>query len=285
MPPKKPGPRVSKSAVRRLPEPVLPGGFFKLSEANWKKLEKEFVRKIPKKARGEIIMATTRMLQRSEAEYHARPVSESIKHITRLGKAANNLLAAWTVSGKPLTDSEFSAAVRADPVRLAHARVARANAIARARARVSGSIRFAEAAIDQELSNVTDDITFDEFHDHLMLFVGACERAPAGVASMAIQAVHPQAFDDWIRDLRDDICPRYELPNTARKDTYRGDKSKTGKPSPFVSFVWEFLQMIDPEYRYVPLSPEALAKAINNVKPRFGTKRARPKKNKSRNRR
>jgi hypothetical protein len=237
---RKPGRRVSKSAVRRLPKPWLPVGVLKVSVANWRKLEKAHGRKIPEEARGEIIAATRRMLRQSEAEYHARPSRESIRHITRLRKAANNLLAVWTLSGKQLTDSEFSAAVRADPVRLAHARVARANAVARARARVSGSIRFAEEAIDQELSEMTDDITFDEFHDHLMLFSEACRRAPVRVTSMAVQGVHRQAFDDWIRDLRDDICPRYGLPNTARKDI-------TTKPSPFASFVWEFLRMIDAE--------------------------------------
>jgi hypothetical protein len=86
------GHRVSKSAVLRLPKPSLPAGYLKL---DWKKLEKAYGHKIPEKARDEIILTTTRMLQRSEAEYHARPLSESIEHIDRLKKAANNLLAAF----------------------------------------------------------------------------------------------------------------------------------------------------------------------------------------------
>ena len=276
--------RVSKSAGPRLPKPSgLVVSFSKPSEAEWEKLEEAYGRKIPDEARSEIIAATTRMLRESIEEYHARPLSESIKHITRLRKAANNLLAAWTVSGKPLTDSEFSAAVRADPVRLAHARVARANAIARARARVSGSIRFAEEAINQELSKVTDDVTFDGFHDHLLVFVGACDRAPALANSMAVEGGRPQAFDDFIKALRYDICPRYGLPTGAAKD-------RPLNPSPFVSFAWEFLRMIDAEYLYKPHSCDALATAINEVDrhrthTRFGRKRARPNKNTSRKRR
>ena len=237
-------------AKRRLPKPWLPVGFLKLDEADWKRLEKAFGHIIPDEARAEFITATKRMLRRSEAEYHARPLSETIKHITRLKKAANNLLAAWTASGLPST-----------------------------------SIHFGEEAIDQELAVATDDITFDEFHDHLMLFVGACTRAPARATSVADQGSTRQARDDWIRDLRDDICPRYGLPTHARKDS-----DKSSKSSPFVSFVWEWQEGIDPEYHRVAASKQALAKAINQVKPlsthtRFGTKRARPKKKKSRNHR
>ena len=233
--------------IRRLPKPWLPGGFLELDEVDWKRLEKALGRIIPNEARGEIITATKRMLRRSEAEYHARPLSETIKHITRLKKAANNLLAAWTASGLP-----------------------------------SASIHFAEEAINQELADATDDITFDEFHDHLMLFAGACTRAPARATSTADQGTTRQARDDWIRDLRDDIFPRYGLPTGARKDS-----DKSNKPSPFVSFVWEFF---DPEPQRVAASEQALAKAINQVKrfrthARFGTKRARPKSKKSRNHR
>ena len=231
----------------RLPKPWLPSGFLKPDDVDWERIENAFGQTIPHKARGEIITATKRMLRRREAEYHARPLSETIKHITRLKKAANNLLAAWTASGLP-----------------------------------SASIHFAEEAINQELSVATDDITFDEFHDHLMLFVGACTRAPARATSTADQGTTRQARDDWIRDLRDDIFPRYGLPTGARKDS-----DKSNKPSPFVSFVWEFF---DPEHQRVAASKPALAKAINQVKrfrthTRFGTKRARPKKKKSRNHR
>ena len=42
MPRRKPGQRVSKSSVRRLPKPLLPVGFLKLSEAEWEKLEKAY---------------------------------------------------------------------------------------------------------------------------------------------------------------------------------------------------------------------------------------------------
>jgi hypothetical protein len=235
---------------RRLPKPWLPVGFLKLEQADWKRLENAFGHIIPDKARGEIITATKRMLRRSEAEHHQRPLSETIEHITRLKKAANNLLAAWTASGLP-----------------------------------SASIHFAEEAINQELSDATDDITFDEFHDHLMLFAGACTRASARATSIAVQGTTRQAWADWIRDLRDDICPRYELPTGARKDS-----DKSSKSSPFVSFVWEFQRGIDPEYQRTPASKQALAKAINQVKrfrthTRFGTKRARPKSKKSRNHR
>jgi hypothetical protein len=247
--PRKPGRRVSKSAVRRLPKPSLPVGVLKVSAADWRKLENEkaYGRKIPEEARGEIIAATRRMLRQSEAEHHARPSRESIKHIARLRKAANDLLAAWTASGLPLA-----------------------------------SIHFAEECINQELAEVTDDVTFDEFHDHLMLFAGACGRAPARATSVAVEGTRSQAFDDWIRDLTV-ICERYEWPTGAAKD-------RPLNPSPFVSFVWELLQGTDPEYRYDPLSPDALATAINEVtRPRthttFGRKRARPKKNTSRKRR
>ena len=243
--------RRDASTKRRLPKPWLPVGFLKLDEADWKRLEKAFGHIIPDEARAEFITATKRMLRRSEAEYHARPLSETIKHITRLKKAANNLLAAWTASGLPSSIDPFcerKLSIRNSPI-------------------------------------ATDDITFDEFHDHLMLFAGACTRAPARATSVADQGTTRQARDDWIRDLRDDICPRYGLPTGARKDS-----DKSSKSSPFVSFVWEWQKGIDPEYHRVAASKPALAKAINQVKrlrthTRFGTKRARPKRKKSRNHR
>ena len=146
-------------------KPKSPFGFtlpsdFKVSNANWEKLQTAYGRKIPDKVRGEIVTATKRMLSRSAAEHSLRPLSETIKHITRLKKAANNLLAAWTASGLP-----------------------------------SASIHFAEEAINQELADATDDITFDEFHDHLMLFAGACTRAPD---TAALVTVHTgEARNGW----------------------------------------------------------------------------------------
>jgi hypothetical protein len=209
-----------------------------LSEADWEKLERAYDRKIPQRARDEIVLATTLMLQGSEAEYHARPASESIKHITRLGKLANALRAAWTASDLP-----------------------------------SGSIRFAEEAINQELSELTDHITFDEFHDHLMAFVEACRRAPARVTSVAVEgSTRPrrEAHEVWIANMLA-ICAGYGLPTAARRDGL-------DPPSPFVSLLWELQQRTDPEYRRNAGSRAALAKDINEVKRRFGTKRARPRK-------
>jgi hypothetical protein len=230
--------RVSKSAVRRLPKPSLPAGFLKLSEADWEKLENEkaYGHKIPEKARAEIIFATTRMLQGSEAEYHARPLSESIEHITRLGELAKELRAAWTASDLP-----------------------------------SSSIRFAEAAIDNELAVMTDNVTFDEFHGHLMLFAEACRRALERATSVAVEgSARPrsEAREVWIANMIA-ICAKYGLPTDARKDGL-------DPPSPFVSLLWEIEQRTDSEYRRNAQSRTALAKEINEVKRRFGTKRARP---------
>jgi hypothetical protein len=228
---------VRKSAVRRLPKPLLPAGFL-MSEADWERLDKAYRHKIPKRARRKIMLAMMRKLQGSTAEYHARPVSESIKHITRLGKLAKELLAAWTASDLP-----------------------------------SGSIRFAEEAINQALADLTHDVTFDEFHDHLMAFVEACRRAPDRATSVAVEgSTRPrsEAREVWIANMIE-ICEWYDLPTSARKDGL-------GKPSAFVSLLWELQQMTDSEYRRNALSPDALAKAINEVKRRFGTKRARPRK-------
>jgi hypothetical protein len=245
--------RVSKSAVRRLPKPLLPASFL-MSEADWEKLEKAYDHKIPKRARRKIMLAMLRMLQGSKAEYHARPVSESIKHITRLGKLAKELLAAWTASDLP-----------------------------------SGSIRFAEEAINQGLYDLTNDVTFDEFHDHLMVFVTACRRARDTATSVAVEGrtrPRSEAREAWIANMIA-ICARYGLPTDARKDGL-------DPPSPFVSLLWELEQRTDndasviyarqghdrrtSEYRRKALSRAALAKEINEVKRRFGTKRARPRK-------
>ena len=184
-------------------KPKLPFRFarpfdFRISDTDWEKLQTAYGHKIPDEARGEIITATKRMLSRSAVEHSLRPVNESIEHITRLKKAANNLLAAFTASSCP-----------------------------------QHPIHFAEAVIDQEASDVTDDITFDEFHDHLMLFAGACTRAPAKAALMAVHT--GEARDAWIKDLTD-ICDRNKWPTKARKDPYT---NKTGRPSRFVSFVHE----------------------------------------------
>jgi hypothetical protein len=221
-------------------KPKSPFGFtrpfdFKISDADWEKLQTAYGRKIPDKERGEIITATKRMLSQSAAEHSLRPLSEGIKHITRLKKATNKLLAAFTASGLPST-----------------------------------SIHFAEAAIDQELSDVTDDITFDEFHDHLMLFAGACTRAPARAALVAVHT--GEARNAWIKDLTD-ICHRNKWPTAARKDP---DKNKTGRPSPFVSFVYELQQLIPSEHRHgrSKQSPDALAKEIKQAQ-NSGPERAR----------
>jgi hypothetical protein len=240
---------------------ILPSDF-KLSEADWKKLETAYGRKIPEKARREITTATRHMLSRTAAERSARDASEAIQHIARLRKAANDLLAAWTASGlpaSPLTDSEFPAAVRADPVALAEARVARANAIARARACVSRSIDAAEEAINQALAEMTDDVTFDEFHDHLMLFAGACGRALETAALIAVRGARRQAWDAWIRDLRK-IWTQHRRRPTARQD----DDADT-KASPFVSFVWELQQLIPSEYRRGMSYKPTLAKEITGL--------------------
>lgn len=204
---------------------TLPSGF-KVSNADWEKLQAAYGREIPGKARGEIITATKRMLSRSIAEHSLRALSEGIKHITRLKKAANNLLAAFTASGLP-----------------------------------SASIHLAEAAIDQELSDVTDDTTFDEFHDDLMLFAGACTRAPAKAALIAVHT--GEARGAWIRDLTD-ICKENKWPTKARKDP---DKNWKKTPSPFVSFVYELQQLIPDEHRHgrTKQSHDALAKEIKQA--------------------
>jgi hypothetical protein len=230
--------RVSKSAARRLPKPLLPAGFL-MSEADWGKLEKAYRRKIPKRARRKIMLVTMRMLQGSKAEYHARPVSESIKHITRLGKLAKELLSAWTASDLPL-----------------------------------GSIRLAEEAINQGLYGLTNDVTFDEFHDHLMSFVEACRRAPDIASSVAVEgSTRPrsEAREVWIANMIA-VCARYGLPTDARKDGL-------DPPSPFVLLLWEIDQKTSSEYRRNAQSRAALAKEINEVKRRrFGTNRARRRK-------
>jgi hypothetical protein len=86
---------------RRKSEPRI--GFtdlsnFSLSKDDWKKLEKEYRRDIPEKARDEIYKATKRLLWRSDAE-HSRSLSESIKYMARCKKRANNLLEVLTPQG------------------------------------------------------------------------------------------------------------------------------------------------------------------------------------------
>src|SRR3954462_10268202 len=133
-------------------KPMIPFGFslpsdFKISDANWNRLEKAYGHPIPAEARVEITAATRRMISRSATEHSRRPMSEALRHMIRLEKATNKLLAAWTASDLP-----------------------------------SDSINFAQEVIEQELS----PITLDDLHSYLMHFPVACTRASAKAASVAV---------------------------------------------------------------------------------------------------
>jgi len=199
---------------------------FKVSVADWEKLQTAYGCVIAEDARPKIIAATRLMLSRAAAEHSARPLSESIDHIERLKEAANDLLTAFTAWGaaepepKPKRKKKHDAE---QPPKLERA----------------ASIHLAEEAIEHELL----PLPFDKFHDDLMHFVGACKRAPATLRSIAVPGPRRQAWDAWIRDLRDE-CDRCGMPIGVRKD----DEARTN-PSLFVSFVWEFQQLIPPGYR------------------------------------
>ena len=245
---------------RRKSEPRI--GFiqvpnFSVSKADWEKLQSAYRRDVPEQARSEIYAATKHMLWRKDVE-HSRPLSESIKYIARLKKPANSLRAAWTTPGLSSETISFAEGIIDHELRL-----------------------YRRASRRRLLPSRDRYLTFEEFHDYLMAFAGACERAPGTATSMTVEGTR-QAEDDWITDLTT-ICRGHSLPTGAAKD-------RPDNPSPFVSLVWELQKLIPSEYRLTEQSYDALAKRINKVDrfrihTRFGTKRTPPKKNKSRQRR
>jgi hypothetical protein len=109
-----------------------------------------------------------------------------------------------------------------------------------------------------------------EIKPFMKLVVALCDRGLAelesDLASKEAQEAS-QPWDDWIVQLID-LFKRYKLPTFARKDTYFGDKSKTGRPSHFVIFIWDLQRLIERKYRQHAQSCEALADAINRARNR-----------------
>jgi hypothetical protein len=224
---------------------------FKVSDADWEKLQTAYGCVIPEEARWKIIAATRLMLSRAAAEHSARPLSESIEHIERLKEAANDLLTAFTAWGAAEPEPKRKKKRGAEEQQEAEQELEAKQTPKLERA---ASIHLAEEAIEHELL----PLTFDGFHDDLMHFVGACKRAPATLRSIAVPGPRRQAWDAWIRDLKDE-CDRCGLPTGVRKD----DEARTN-PSPFVFFVWEFQQLISPGYRRGS-TEQALAQDIDRV--------------------
>jgi hypothetical protein len=107
---------------------------------------------------------------------------------------------------------------------------------------------------------------FDLVIKPFMTFVVAsCDRMLPSLESdpalkEAQDASHP--WVDWIVEVTD-LLNQYGLPTGARKDI---DKNKTGLPSPFVIFIRELQQLIEPQYRQHTHSDEALADAITRAR-------------------
>jgi hypothetical protein len=117
----------------------------------------------------------------------------------------------------------------------------------------------------------------DQAEDFIKPFVKgivvSCDERLAYAASMK-DARDP--WKNWIVEITR-LFKQNDLPFAARKDV---DKNKTGRPSPFVIFIWELQQLIEPKYRQHDHSVEALADAISRAQhPRTGkaSKPVRPR--------
>ena len=130
----------------------------------------------------------------------------------------------------------------------------------------TASIFYAEYLVQNEFP-----ITLDQFHDLLMLYLGACTSAQSRAASKDEPEFRSGgSWDVWIRRLTA-ILKQHGLLTTVRHDVLYDDEDR---PSRFPLLVCELQKGFPAEYRRGTHSPKALESAIG----RASSVRKRPQK-------
>ena len=199
---------------------------FSISNNDWQRIESAYGPAVPTDARKQIQRVMLQFLQFVEAEQRARPVSEARKRVERVKKAA----------------TEFKTAMFEQDI----GRDARtyANSLIR--------LYFNDARVKsgdgpRQLGTLMTSL------------IVACNRALRDLN-------HPnnlglkkgEAWEGFVCVLSA-ILKSHHLPIEVRKDS---DKNKTGKPSPFVSFMRELQSCLPDKFRRSEHSDVALTEAI-----------------------
>ena len=210
----------------------------KISEGDWKRIEKAYGHALTKPLRPKICDATREYLEWDELEKAAQRTSEAEVKINAVKAAA----------------SKFTDAIFRRPRNIAR------DADFFARRLISKHLGLSFQGRDG-LQNLILKIERD--------ISDACDRAlkvERDIVDACDRALHDlqkengfrdgETWELWIRKLTK-VLKAHQLPTEVRKDTV---KNRTGKPSPFVAFVRELQACVPEEYRRSqPYSAEAPA--------------------------
>ncbi len=213
----------------KIPISTLSSGEPKLSISNddWQRIESAYGHAVPTNARERIHEALLEFLRFVESEQVAHPVSEARKRVERVKKAA----------------TEFKTAIFEQDVGLD----------ARTYANHLIKLHFRDARIRNSRDGLRTVAKL------MTSVIVACNRALQDLKHPGNWG--PKRGDTWEKLVRDltAVLKRHRLPTEVRKDS---DKTKTGKPSPLVSFMRELQSCLPPEHRRAEHSEIALADAI-----------------------
>jgi hypothetical protein len=215
--------------TQRIPVSTVSGAepTFSIAKADWQKIEIAYGYAVPTNAREQIHDATVSFLRFAESEQVARPVSEARQQLATVKKAAVDLLDA--LFENPQDDGW-------------DARQYATHLLERC---------FREAGItrrSQALSSLSTSI---------ISLIVACDHAQAHLEKNQGRR-EGETWENWVCRVTE-ILQQHQLPTGVRKDT---DKNKAGKPSPFVSLIYELQHLIPEGRRKSTHSLFALAEAI-----------------------
>jgi hypothetical protein len=196
-----------------------------IDDAQWLRLEKTLESTISSKLRVQLVDATNQFLH--FATFKAEPIAGSIQRIKSVSDAAIKFRQALIEAEGG--DAKFDTRLFADRLIQKHFHDPR----------------------------IKDRNKIRKLADIMTSFVVACEKANTEIDDVTFaERRSVDGWQTWIRRLTE-ILDRHKLPTSARKDR---DKNKTGKASPFVSFVKLFQECFDERFRRG--TPSSLAEAI-----------------------
>jgi hypothetical protein len=225
-------PKTSGKIPRIEVRPVQP---IKLADGEWQKLEASLGKPLPQQARESITMVTNWFLESAEAESHVGSMEDALKRVERLRTRAQSFHAA--IEERPVDD----------PTR-----------------------DYVDEILAEAYAHLNSDHTEHEYVVELSVdlsrFLNACDLTLQQLEQDAQRNYWPKggAWEHWIRQLTD-ILEEHHLPTGARKDK---SKDKSGRASPFVSFVFEFQTLLPKKYIRSQHSKSALAVSIHNARRR-----------------
>jgi hypothetical protein len=225
-------PRAKGKIPRIAVRPIQPISF---TDHDWQKLEAALGHSIPEEARASITLATNEFLQFAEAESNTGSMEDALNRLSQLRSSAQSFRA---VIEKRVLD---------DPIR-----------------------GYVDEALEISYERLNPDDPAGEYvaklSADLTRFLSACDLTVQRLEHDARHNYWPEggAWEHWIRQLTT-ILREHDLPTGARKD-------KSGRASPFVSFVFELQSLLPRKLVRSQHSKSALAVSIH--KARRGSKPA-----------